>query len=104
MGRGDLGSRWIEIGTGGMARKRLESVAAGNRGSRPLVPPSHLWEGGQGVRLRITGNQRVAGEKLELAKKFRREMTAHERMLWRALRTNQLGDLHFRRQQVVAGY
>ncbi len=31
-------------------------------------------------------------------------MTPGEQMLWRALRANQLQGLHFRRQQVIAGY
>jgi len=31
-------------------------------------------------------------------------MTSGEQMLWRALRANRLQGLHFRRQQVIAGY
>jgi very-short-patch-repair endonuclease len=54
--------------------------------------------------LRITRNQPVTREKLGLARKFRKEMTYHEGILWRALRSGQLRGLHFRRQQVIAGY
>ncbi|HUO03791.1 MAG TPA: amidophosphoribosyltransferase [Candidatus Binataceae bacterium] len=54
--------------------------------------------------MRITGNQPVARGKLALAKRFRREMTREERLLWNALKTNALGGLHFRRQQVIAGF
>jgi very-short-patch-repair endonuclease len=46
----------------------------------------------------------VTREKLGLARKLRKEMTYHERILWRALRSDQLRGLHFRRQQVIAGY
>src|SRR5437870_2659422 len=57
-----------------------------------------------GGSMRITGNQLVAGEKVALAKKFRRELTPCERLLWQELRTNKLEGLHFRRQQVIAGF
>jgi very-short-patch-repair endonuclease len=65
--------------------------------------PRHLWRGARG-EVGITGNQSVAPERLELARKFRREMTSRERTLWEALRANQLDHLHFRRQQVVKGF
>ena len=48
--------------------------------------------------------QRVDPTKLSLAKQFRREMTASERTLWQALRNNQIDGLHFRRQQIIAGF
>ena len=54
--------------------------------------------------MRITRNQPVRKDKLEFAKKLRREATPAEKALWRALRNDQLGSLHFRRQQVIAGY
>jgi very-short-patch-repair endonuclease len=38
------------------------------------------------------------------AKQLRREMTPAERALWARLRKNQLGGLHFRRQQVIDGF
>jgi len=66
-------------------------------------PPRHLWRGVRG-EVGITGSQRVAPDKLELARKFRREMTNQERILWKALRKNQLDGLHFRRQQVIGGF
>jgi len=46
----------------------------------------------------------VTREKLELARDLRRRMTPQEKILWHALRNDALGALHFRRQQVVAGY
>jgi very-short-patch-repair endonuclease len=54
--------------------------------------------------VQITRNQPVRPEKLEAAKRLRQRMTPEEKMLWRALRNNQLDALHFRRQQVLAGY
>jgi len=42
--------------------------------------------------------------KLTRAKQFRREMTPAERMLWNALRRNQIDGLHFRRLQIIAGF
>ncbi len=54
--------------------------------------------------MRITRNQPVAPEKLLLAKQLRRAMTREEGILWSALRNNSLANLHFRRQQVVAGF
>src|SRR6185369_2730921 len=48
--------------------------------------------------------QRVDPSKLSLAKQFRREMTPAELTLWKALRRNQVDGLHFRRQQVIAGF
>ncbi len=38
------------------------------------------------------------------ARQLRREMTPQERILWNALRRNQLDGFHFRRQQVIDGY
>jgi very-short-patch-repair endonuclease len=43
-------------------------------------------------------------KKDEAARQFRREMTPTEKVLWNQLRRNQLGGLHFRRQQVIDGY
>ena len=40
----------------------------------------------------------------ERAKQLRQEMTPTEAVLWRALRTDQLSGLHFRRQQVLEAY
>src|SRR6266487_2024721 len=37
----------------------------------------------------------------ERAKQLRQEMTPAETILWKYLRTDQLGGLHFRRQQVL---
>ncbi len=43
-------------------------------------------------------------EKLALARRMRRAMTPSEAILWECLRNNRLGGLHFRRQQVIAGF
>jgi very-short-patch-repair endonuclease len=51
----------------------------------------------------ILPGQRVTKEKLQRAKELRREMTPAEKILWEKLRANKLG-VHFRRQQVIAGF
>ncbi|WKZ47007.1 MAG: DUF559 domain-containing protein [Anaerolineales bacterium] len=51
----------------------------------------------------IITNQKVTKEKLQRAKELRREMTPAEKILWKELRANKLG-VHFRRQQVIAGF
>ena len=51
----------------------------------------------------IIPGQKVTKEKLQRAKELRRKMTPAEKMLWEELRANKLG-VHFRRQQVVAGF
>ncbi len=52
----------------------------------------------------IVIGQNIDGVKKESAKKLRRCMTPAERLLWQALRKNQIHGLHFRRQQIVAGF
>src|SRR5688572_11752612 len=51
----------------------------------------------------IIPGQRVTKEKLQRARELRHEMTLAEKLLWNELRTNKLG-VHFRRQQVIAGF
>jgi very-short-patch-repair endonuclease len=51
--------------------------------------------------VKITRNQFVTREKLQLARDLRRRMTPQEKILWHALRKDAFGELHFRRQQVV---
>jgi len=51
----------------------------------------------------IIPGQRVTKEKQERARELRREMTPAEKLLWEELRANRLG-VHFRRQQVIAGF
>jgi len=48
--------------------------------------------------------QKIDAIKIESAKNLRRIMTPAERLLWHALRNNRLHGLHFRRQQVIAGF
>ena len=47
---------------------------------------------------------RVDTTKTERAKQLRTRLTSAERKLWQHLRTNALGGLHFRRQQVISGF
>lgn len=51
----------------------------------------------------ITG-QKVDPAKLEQARAMRRNMTPFEKRLWAELRANRLDGLHFRRQQIIAGF
>lgn len=51
----------------------------------------------------IIPGQTVTKEKLQRAKELRRDMTPAEKILWQELRGNKLG-VHFRRQQVIAGF
>lgn len=51
----------------------------------------------------VTG-QRIDPAKLEQAKAQRRHMTPAEKRLWTQLRGNRLDGLHFRRQQIIAGF
>jgi len=51
----------------------------------------------------IIPGQKVTKEKLQRAKELRREMTPAEKLLWQEVRANKLG-VHFRRQQVIAGF
>jgi very-short-patch-repair endonuclease len=55
------------------------------------------------VRSFITG-QKINFEKVERAKQLRRKMTPAEHLLWQALRRSSVDGLHFRRQQVIAGF
>jgi very-short-patch-repair endonuclease len=52
----------------------------------------------------IVIGQKVTAEKIQRAKELRQSLTDAEKLLWERLRTNQLGGLHFRRQQVIAGF
>lgn len=53
---------------------------------------------------RVIRGQIVDPVKAQRAKELQRAMTREEAMLWSALRANRLGGLHFRRQQIVAGF
>ena len=52
----------------------------------------------------IVRGQSVSYEMRERAKKLRREMTLAEKILWKEVRANRLGGLHFRRQQIIHDY
>ena len=51
----------------------------------------------------IVIGQSVSNEMYERAKSLRREMTPTEKVLWKEMKTNKLGGLHFRRQQIIDG-
>lgn len=48
--------------------------------------------------------QRIAPEKLALAKRLRTTMTPEEATLWQHLRANRFHGLAFRRQQIIGGF
>ena len=52
----------------------------------------------------IVQRQPIVPRTLVFAKEMRSAMTPEERLLWNQLRRNQMKGLHFRRQQIVAGY
>ena len=52
----------------------------------------------------IVRGQSVNSAKVERAKELRRNQTPEEKILWQALRRNQLDGRHFRRQQVIDGF
>ena len=52
----------------------------------------------------VVRGQYVNPGMLDRAKLMRRELTPAERILWNALRRNQIDGFHFRRQQVIDGY
>ena len=52
----------------------------------------------------IVIGQKVSPEKVARAEELRQDMTPTEKILWAQLRTNRLDGLHFRRQQVIAGF
>jgi len=52
----------------------------------------------------IVIGQRVDPAKVQRARELRHQMTSEEKILWQALRANQLGGFHFRRQQVIEGF
>ena len=53
---------------------------------------------------RIVGGQKVTDVKADRARELRRQMTAEEKLLWTYLRAHRNSGLHFRRQQVIAGF
>jgi very-short-patch-repair endonuclease len=48
--------------------------------------------------------QRISKGKVSIARKFRRNMTPAERLLWTRLRKKMCGGLKFRRQQIIEGF
>ena len=54
--------------------------------------------------MKLIRGARVTPAKEQAAKDMREQMTAEEATLWQALKANQLGGMHFRRQQVIEGF
>jgi very-short-patch-repair endonuclease len=52
----------------------------------------------------IVIGQKVSAVKAARARELRQNMTPAEKVLWQALRANRLDGIHFRRQQVIAGF
>ena len=55
-------------------------------------------------RRNIVIGQRVALEKVKLARRLRNQMTEEEKQLWQHLRANRLDGFRFRRQQIIDGF
>ena len=64
-----------------------------------LPSPARRGAGGEVIR-----HQKVSKEKLELARKFRKEPTESENAVWQMLRNRQIKGLKWRRQQVIDGF
>jgi very-short-patch-repair endonuclease len=54
-------------------------------------------------RIIVTGCK-SSGEKTEVARKLRKDMTPAEMVLWKQVRNHQLDGFKFRRQQVIQGF
>lgn len=72
-----------------------------------ILPSPH--RGGAGGEVNpmprnIVIGQPVAPEKVSRSKELRSRATRAEAVLWQALRANQLGGVHFRRQQIIGGW
>ncbi|MBQ3826390.1 MAG: DUF559 domain-containing protein, partial [Spirochaetaceae bacterium] len=67
--------------------------------SSNLPSPARKGAGGEVIR-----HQKVSKEKLELARKFRKEPTESENAVWQMLRNRQIKGLKWRRQQVIDGF
>ena len=52
----------------------------------------------------VVVGQIVRPEGVDAARLLRRKMTQADRILWQALRRNQVAGMHFRRQQLIDGY
>src|SRR3990172_9573451 len=74
------------------------------------TPSPSASRGGELTKRRVPSNryvvsgQRVASEKVSLARRFRKEATVEEGLLWQQLRAKQVGGLRFRRQQIIDDY
>ena len=55
-------------------------------------------------RRNIVIGQRVALEKVKLARSLRAHLTEEEKQLWQHLRANRLDGFHFRRQHIIDGF
>ncbi|TVR60486.1 MAG: DUF559 domain-containing protein [Candidatus Competibacteraceae bacterium] len=69
----------------------------------PLNPPS-MNGGGNFKNASVTAHNFVTPEKLELARKFRKDPTSKESEVWEWLRNRRMLNLKWRRQQVIEGF
>lgn len=68
-------------------------------------PPLHGGEGRDPAKsYGVIRNQRINPEKLELARRFRKNPTESEDVVWQMLRNRQIKNLKWRRQQVINGF
>ena len=71
----------------------------------PVPPLHHSGEGEEPTRKRgVIRNQKINPEKLELARRFRKNPTESENAVWQMLRNRQIRNLKWRRQQVIYGF
>ena len=67
-------------------------------------PPLHGGEGEVPARMYSIRDQKIHSKKLELARRFRKNPTESEDMVWQMLRNRQIKNLKWRRQQVIDGF
>jgi very-short-patch-repair endonuclease len=82
---------------------KMESLVFGPNPPAPF-PEGKGEEVMQGRNHDLVSRQKIAGNKLVIAKDLRHKMTPEEELLWAHLRGNKLGGYHFRRQQIVNGF
>jgi very-short-patch-repair endonuclease len=70
----------------------------------PGAPLPGVERGAEGVRSPIILGQPVTSTKVQLARELRQNMTAAEKALWQAVRSNRLNGWRFRRQPVIGGF
>ena len=75
-----------------------------NRSGLTPAPSPRGEGGGSASSYGIIRNQKINPKKLELARRFRKNPTESEDMVWQMLRNRQIRNLKWRRQQVIDGF